>query len=592
MRFRMKAKIYCCITSLFVIILPFNVSSAQEREEEETYSISLVQTAESDKEIHEIDDKKILAESYTIQKGDHLWQILRKRGLLKKQNLPELLSILKRLNRSLANLDLIHPGEKIIIPLAISPIKGLPESAHKAHEITIPFEELKDVDLENYTVKPGDSLTKVIKGRYNMPREALYDEYLQLVKKLNPSIKDLNTIHPGQTIRLPIYPPQVVRMTIKPTPPPEPEPKAEKKGLPALSHQLREIFTQIGEEWVQTGQHFIPLKPSGQINLSADSFPIINLSNGNRVVVDFYHDLPDNMAKLIESSWEIYRIVPIGKDDDLRGALDKILPLCDYYKVYKLGEPLELGGDIHLRITADWIIELAAETSGERDKIIMITITDELTPQIPRAIRDFLESLGIKTIDYPPADEPMDKSIDGVEILKIENGLSDLVEVLLNLTGQRFSSQVEIPVFQSQKSGFDLIIKADFLLNINGRDCIIDMTGLGPDVLSLLREHQFLVLPLSNEKNPPFIVSKTLDFIGVKFDSELHTFLATDREESRNISITIPGTIFKDNYGQDIFATHLSLPDEIANFLSLRGYKIFRIPPSQASLSAGDGYNL
>ena len=591
LKFRMRAKIYCFITSLLVIILPFNVSSAQEREGEETYSISLIQTAESDKEIHEIDDKKVLTESYTIQRGDHLWKILRKKGLLKKRNLPELISMLKKLNRSLVNLDLIHPGESIIIPLAISPIKGLPELAQKAPEITIPIEELKDADLENYTVKSGDSLIKIIKGRHNMPKEDIHDEYLQMVKKLNPSIKDLNTLYPGQTIRLPIYSPQVVRMPIKPTPPPEPElePVAEKRGLPPLSNQLREIFNQIGEEWVQTGEHFIPLKPTGQINLKADSFPIINLSNGNRLIVDFHHDLPDNMVKLIESSWESYRIVPIGKDDDLRGALEKIFPLCDYHKIYKLGEPLVLGGDIPLRITADWIIQLAPGVSYENSKIIMLTITDDFTPKIPPVMRDFLGNLGIKAIDYPPADEPMDESIKRVEILEIENDISDLVEMLLNLTGQSFSSRVEIPVYQSEKSGFDLIIKADFLLNLDGKDCIIDLTGLGPDVLSLLREHRFLVLPLSSEKNPSFILSKTLDFLGVTFDSELHTFLATDREETRNVSITIPGTIFEDNYGQTIFATHLRLPDEITNFLSQRGYKIFSLALSADPLPVGAG---
>ena len=59
---------------LLVFFLSMGGPSAQETQED-TYSISLVQTAEVDKEIIEVEDKKVLAESYTIQRGDHLWQL-------------------------------------------------------------------------------------------------------------------------------------------------------------------------------------------------------------------------------------------------------------------------------------------------------------------------------------------------------------------------------------------------------------------------------------------------------------------------------------------------------------------------------------
>ncbi len=515
-----------------------------------------------------------------MEYGDYIWKIFRERGLLEKRNIPKLLSTLKKLNGSLENLDLIHPGEKIIIPLTITPIKGLPKPAGKVSEIPIvPLESLKEMDMENYTVKPGDSLIKVVKGRYNIHLKNLYDEYLELVKRLNPSIKDLDIIHPGQIVRLPIYSPQIVRMPIEPIPPSPPElgHKTPKKDLAILSHQLGEIFTQMGEEWVKTGQHFIPLKSGGQITLKADSFPIINLSNGNRVIVDLYHDMPEKMAKLITSSWENYRIVHLGNDEDLEGAFDKILKKCDYHKIYPLGEPFEFGGDIPLLITADWIIKPTADPLDEKNKILTITITDEQTPQTPQDIKDFLETLGITTIDYPAAGGPIDEPAERLEILRSGNDISDLIEMLLNLAGQRFSSNMEIPIYQGEKTGFHLILKADFFLNINGRDCIIDLAGLGHDALSLLREHRFLVLRLSGEKDPSFIVSRTLRFLGVKFDSEPHIFMAIGREDSRNIRITISGIIFQDQSGQNIFATRLRLPDEITSFLSRRGYRVLSL---------------
>ncbi|MFC1823060.1 LysM peptidoglycan-binding domain-containing protein [Thermodesulfobacteriota bacterium] len=546
--------------------------------------MSLVQTAELEEEILEIDSRKVLTESYTIQEGDYIWKLLRERELLNKKILPDLLTILKRLNPTLGNLDFIQPGEKIIIPLAITPLKQKPKDIDKevAETIITSPKELQDLDLVDYTVKPGDSLIRVVMGRYNIPAKDLYNEYLELVKQLNPSIRDINTIHAGQKIRLPVYTPQVVRMPVE-APPPAPVKKAApvtKKSRAPINRQLKEIFTQLEAEWVQTGQHYIPLKSGGHANLKAESFPIINLWNGYRIIVDLYNDLPLKMKKLIESSWANYRIVHLDPKDDLKSALNKIFPLCGYQKIYQLGEPLELGGDIALRITADWILRLSGSDASQGTKTLMITLTEAPIPETPQVIKDFLARLGIKAIDYSSQNHPVEETPAGLEMFDPGNSLHALLEVLLNTTGQRFSAGVEIPVYQSRKKDFNLIIKADFLMNIGGRDAIIDLTGLGPDILSMLQEHQFLVLSLAGENDPAAAVSKTLSFLGVRFDSQRHSFSATRRGESRNILVTIPGIIFRDQKGSSVFATHTKLPEELARFLAQKGYKILKLHPS------------
>ena len=120
-----KYRNYCLIflsitaAALNLFIAPV---SASDKENEDTYSINLVQSAEVAKEIVKLDNDKILTESYVARDGDHIWKILRNKNLLKKNNLGEILSALKKLNPSLSNIDLIHPGEKIIIPLVITPI--------------------------------------------------------------------------------------------------------------------------------------------------------------------------------------------------------------------------------------------------------------------------------------------------------------------------------------------------------------------------------------------------------------------------------------------------------------------------------------
>ena len=565
------------LLSLLVFLLPLNISLAQEKGEEETYSISLVQTAEVGKEIIELEDKKVLTETYKVEKGDWIWQLFRERGLLQKHNLSELLAMLKTLNKDLENLDVIHPNQEIVIPLVISPIGASPKLAKKAPPTPISPEMLKDIKLENYTIRRGDSLVKVIRSRYEISDEKLYREYLQLVRGLNPSIEDLDAVNPGQVVRLPIWTPQVVRAPIAPKASLKPERIAQKARRTALGYQLGQIFTHMGEEWVQTGYHFIPLKSGGHIDLNADSFPIINLFNGHKVIVDLHNAMPEKMSTVIESSWQNYAIVHLNEDENLRTAFDKILPACHYSKIYKLGEHIELRGDIPFRISGDWIIQPTAAPSGEKEKMIMITLVDERTPRTPRAIQDFLRTQGVKAIDYPPADDAVETSAGKLEVLKAGNDVSSLIETILNLTGQSFSRGVEIPIYKSGKASFNLVMQADFLLKVNGKECIIDLKGLEPDIANLLEEHQFRVLLLAGDKDPSSIVSKTLDLLGVQFDSKPHDFMAAERDQQKNVRLTIPGIVFQANSGKNIFATSLEIPDDIALFLSQRGYNILNL---------------
>ena len=53
--------------------------------------------------------------------------------------------------------------------------------------------------------------------------------------------------------------------------------------------------------------------------------------------------------------------------------------------------------------------------------------------------------------------------------------------------------------------------------------------------------------------------------------------MTAERANSKNIRITVPGVTFLNHEGQAFFATPLTLPDEVANFLSRKGYKILSL---------------
>jgi len=505
-----------------------------------------------------------------------------------RKDIEELISALKNMNTSLENFDLIHPGETILIPLNIIPIKGYREKEGLPQESIMGISSLKDINFENYVVRPGENLTMIVHSRHKVPTKYLYNEYLDLLQKFNPTLKNLDLIHPNQVIKLPIYSPEIIRMPIKVAE--KKSTSGEDKIVPnndaprtlSLRRKLKNIFAQMGEEWIDTGEQFIPLKSGGQVNLKTDAFPVLNLQSGMRLIIDVNNELPEDVSKLIKADWEDYGIIHLNAGDDLGVALDKILAESKYYKILKSGEQFKAmaGGDIALLIAGDRVVIPYRSDNSMPDKIVVINFIDRPSEKTPEMIRAYLGKLGITVIDHSenPLTADMKAGADVQKVIKVDKNVNfPLPTLLLKLAGQAFSDEVKIPMYQGEGSGFNLIIKADLFFNRRGKDCIIDTTGLSPAVVSLLKKHQFMVLPLAGEKSPNRITEQILGFLGLSFDSKLHNFPVSDRDGKRNIIFAIPGIIFTDQKKNNIFATDKNMPEEIVSFLNQKGYSFLEL---------------
>jgi hypothetical protein len=340
-----------------------------------------------------------------------------------------------------------------------------------------------------------------------------------------------------------------------------------------LEGQLSRIFTRIGEEWLQSGEHFIPLKTGGQINLKMESYPLINLSNGHKIIIDLYGDLPEKMVKLIQSNWDFYRVVKLGPDVDLRAALNRILPLCEYKSLYRTGVPLDLRGDIGLQLKADWIIGKVSPGDEKKRKWYMIHLLQDEAASIPNSIIKYLHDLGIETVVFPFADTPKGNS-DFAEIKPLElDDRTALIAEILKANGLSVSRDVEIPLYQKQKKDFNLIIKADFLFSHNNRDCVIDLHGLDENAIALLTEHRFKVFSLGPVRDGDQIAAKILGFLNRSYDHRPHDFTAFGNRNNL-IQLTISGVTFRGDHDQDILITSHNLPLEVVDFLATKGYRV------------------
>ena len=292
------------------------------------------------------------------------------------------------------------------------------------------------------------------------------------------------------------------------------------------------------------------------------------------MIIDLYDDLPEKMAQLIISSWDTYRVVHLKKSYDLHRSVDKIVLKCGYYKVFMPDEKFQLEGEIPSKITADWIIQTNPKQEGDGGKIFALNLLEENIPRVPGVIRQFYERLNVRIIDYPPHAEVEDSIQNKAEVVAAGNEMTFLVERVLDISGKHFSTNMEIPVIQSEKSDFDLIILADFFMNIDGRDYIIDVNGLSSELVSLIKEQQFLYLPLYDTNDTLQIVKNLFEFVGIQYDPGPHRFRVVERDDSHNISFVIPGIIFRDGNGESIFFSGILLPEEISEFLAHQGYRV------------------
>jgi hypothetical protein len=185
---------------------------------------------------------------------------------------------------------------------------------------------------------------------------------------------------------------------------------------------------------------------------------------------------------------------------------------------------------------------------------------------------------GIKVIDYPVLNEKEEISYNDTEIMNTMDDMNSFVETLLDVTGQNYSANLELPVYKNGKGAFDLVVKANYSVHISGRDYIIDLSGLGKDIINLLKESQFMVYSISGSKTPSDIVTGIFDFLGIKYESMPHQFFSTNRPETKNIILNIQGITFTDSESKKIFATSLRLSRELIYFLNTKGYRIFQLP--------------
>ncbi|HON37363.1 MAG TPA: LysM domain-containing protein [Deltaproteobacteria bacterium] len=126
--------------------------------------------------------------SYTVQPGDTLWKILVQTRNARYNDFPYLYKKFRELNPEITDLNHIISGRRIRIP-------NIPKGREEFSVQATP----EDV----YVIKKGQHLAMILRQVYGLPDHLIFNEYLNLIKELNPEIENLDLVEAGQRVRIP-----------------------------------------------------------------------------------------------------------------------------------------------------------------------------------------------------------------------------------------------------------------------------------------------------------------------------------------------------------------------------------------------------
>jgi LysM repeat protein len=539
--------------------------------EEGSVSMSLIKTAEGP-----AGKPRVKTQVHVVKKGEHLWKILRKRGLLDSPRGRELVEITMELNKDKRDLNLLRAGDRILIPVIDEEVppdagKKAPSrgDASKAPESD---PEKARVTFEIVKVRPGQSLIGIIEARYKLSHSDLHNRYLPKFRELNPHIKDINIIVPGQRLKLPV--PETLEhgtANVVSASSDEDKPDVSDDGWRVTSSSLARIFSSMGEEWIDKGRHFLPLQAGGQIELEADLFPLLSMSTGIMVLIDLKGSLPPRMARLIEESWGNYRVVGLGAADPLQ-ALGRILPLCGFEKVLGRNESFKVSDVPELYVSGLWTVVYPSDSKEETIKACVIS-----DKEIPGFFKDYLEAEGIRWLDITGR-PPLRSAKANGDVMLVKDDPHPLVEEVLSMTGMAFDKRVKVPLERGRKGEFSFELTTDYLVHLKGRKAVLDLTGLGADIEALLKEKGYAFLSLAGEKDHQAIVRRMLAFLEIPFLEGRQEFsLLPDS----GVRLAARGMVFADKAGKKVFLTEDPLDPPIASMLGARKVRVARIGLTQ-----------
>lgn len=441
-------------------------------------------------------------------------------------------------------------------------------------------------------VRRGESLERLLR-REGMHLDLIYGHLLKITMELNPEIKNADLIMAGTELKIPaageyltalagVNPQEVRQAALAISERRRPDgggagrrtEQAAVLSLPneaviAAKNTLGLIFTRLGNEVDSRGTLLIPASESGSeggMEVDTSSFPVVTLKNGGRLVLDPGSRLSSAAVRTIRRLQPAYQVFRTGKNETLERALERLWPLCGFFRVYTKNMIYEGGEDIRLKISADWMVWTTegAWNSGQPLVVNRAKSPDHRTSPIWTG---FLEDHGIKVLDIlqnqllpAPETQAAPPELKVVDLTSFDNPTLLAAELVRNLGVEpRVGVQLDLALQPDQTVPPSLT--APVLWENGDARVVMDFGELPREAIQTLRENKYLVI--SSAKDTEAVIDGVLRGFGLRAQNSL---TLTAPAGGPKMSLSIKGKLVRRGDGQ-YFITQVPLPSGLASLV-------------------------
>ena len=547
-----------CLRFFYLILLSLTfltVTSYDSFAEEDTAHLSFQKTATLGAKTR----------PYVVKEGEWLLQIMRAQAGITAHRL----TVIKKLNPEIEDLNKIKPGQVVILPEMERP--AVPEGEESS-------------SILNYTIRKGDSISRIAMRELNVKlpelRKAVND-----IKQLNPDIRNYNMIYPGQTLQLPRRSIVITKQEAKAQ---EAESssrvvKDESKDKPIMLPRahldiIRDVVNRMNGALITLGKYYIPIPELGQITIDCSTIPIVELDDGSSIFLDFSNRIPDTLKNMIQSNWKNYHSVEIVGSDDTAAILQKIVNASNTYSMTRRTTPYTIGAGTPLQLSLGWII--TKKTKDSKPYLQGLSFVSDNSRLLPKPMTQYAERNGMiitEVLDGQGVTSAPDEkyALPQMSNMNLSTNM-ELVNSLLNELGYQITRDTEIGILDTSASGFDLSIKADLLARKGDKQIIIVSKKIPQQFIDSLKTRGTQTVTLESGETKKTVIEKVLLAAGIPFTFASFSFSVPEKSDKPTGTISFPAFKITRDKG-DFYLIDFDIDREIYGLLNNKwGVNIFR----------------
>ena len=467
--------------------------------------------------------------TYVVKKGEWLLEIMRTQVGMTSHRI----TIIKKLNPHIKDINRIEPGQVVILPEMEPP-------AGAERDDTSP--------TMAYTIKKGDSITRIAIRQLKVTNLSEVIKTVNDIKRLNRNIKNYNIIYPGQMLELPRRGIVIAKQEAKVSEAESPT-KIEdiSKEKPVILPETRlsiikHVIGLMNGSLITTGKYYVPIPQVGQVTIDCTTIPAVELDDGSIILLDFSDRIPDTLNNMIQASWKNYHPIKINDRENTATTLQKIINASINYAMTKRTTPYIVGNSPPLQLSVDWMITKSM-SEGKPYLQGLSFVTDD-TQLLPKPMIAYAEKNGLIITEIMEGSGVVSASDEDYTIPQVStinaSTNTELINALLNDLGYPTAKDTEVGIFDTTKDGINLSIKADLLVKKGDKQIILLTKKIPQQFIDTLRNRGTEVLFFEEKETRKAVIERVLQAMNVPFSFNSFSFSIPEKTNNPKGTISFP----------------------------------------------------